>query len=102
MGRVDRRSGAKAIGVDSDQFDNAPCCVMTSMVKRVDVAVVDIVKEVIAGKFTGGLRELGLADKGVGFVADERNKFLLPIDVVERANALGDEIIAGKIQVPDR
>ena len=97
-----RQRGAKAIGVDSDQFDNAPCCVMTSMVKRVDVAVVDIVKEVIAGKFTGGLRELGLADKGVGFVADERNKFLLPIDVVERANALGDEIIAGKIQVPDR
>jgi len=97
-----RERGQRAIGVDSDQFAAAPCCVMTSMVKRVDVAVVDIVKEVIAGKFTGGLRELGLADKGVGFVADERNKFLLPIDVVERANALGDEIIAGKIQVPDR
>jgi basic membrane protein A len=93
---------ARAIGVDSDQFDNAPCCVMTSMVKRVDVAVVDIVKDIIAGKFHGGIRELGLADKGVGFVADERNKLLLPIDVVEKANALGDEIIAGKIQVPER
>jgi basic membrane protein A and related proteins len=97
-----RQRGAKAIGVDSDQFDNAPCCVMTSMVKRVDVAVVDIVKEVIAGKFTGGLRELGLADKGVGFVSDERNRLLLPIEVVQRANALAEQIIAGQIHVPEK
>jgi basic membrane protein A len=97
-----RQRGARAIGVDSDQFDNAPCCVMTSMVKRVDVAVVDIVKDIIAGKFRGGLHELGLADKGVGFVADERNRLLLPIDVVEKANAIGDEIIAGKIEVPSQ
>jgi basic membrane protein A len=93
---------ARAIGVDSDQFDNAPCCVVTSMVKRVDVAVVDIVKEVIAGRFRGGLRELGLADQGVGFVADERNRRLLPIEVVEQVHALGEDIIAGKIAVPDR
>lgn len=94
--------GAKAIGVDSDQFDNAPCCVMTSMVKRVDVAVVDIVKEVIAGKFRGGLRELGLAEHGVGFVTDERNRRMLPIEIVEQVNALGEDIVAGKIQVPSQ
>ena len=93
---------AKAIGVDSDQHDNAPCCVMTSMVKRVDVAVVEVVKDIIAGKFRGGIHELGLAEKGVGFVADDRNRLLLPIEVVNKANALGDEIIAGKIKVPDR
>jgi basic membrane protein A len=97
-----RQREARAIGVDSDQFDNAPCCVVTSMVKRVDVAVVDIVKDIIARKFRGGLYELGLADHGVGFVADERNRLLLPIDVVEKVNALSDEIIAGKIKVPDR
>jgi len=97
-----RQHDARAIGVDSDQFDAAPCCVMTSMVKRVDVAVVDVVKDIIAGKFHGGLHELGLADHGVGFVADEHNKQLLPIEVVEQVNALGDEIITGKIKVPDR
>lgn len=97
-----RQRGARAIGVDSDQFENAPCCVMTSMVKRVDVAVVDIVKNIIAGKFTGGLHELGLADKGVGFVSDERNRLLLPIEIVEKVNELGAEIVAGKIQVPDK
>lgn len=93
---------AKAIGVDSDQYDNAPCCVMTSMVKRVDVAVVDIVKDIIAHRFQGGLLELGLAEHGVGFVADERNRLMLPIEVVEKANAIADEIVAGKIQVPDK
>jgi basic membrane protein A len=93
---------AKAIGVDSDQHDNAPCCVMTSMVKRVDIAVVEVVKDIIAGRFRGGIHELGLAEKGVGFVADERNRLLLPLDVVQKANILVDEIIAGKIKVPDR
>jgi basic membrane protein A and related proteins len=97
-----RHHDARAIGVDSDQFDAAPCCVMTSMIKRVDVAVIDVIKDIIAGQFRGGLRELGLAEHGVGFVADERNRLLLPIDVVEKVHALSDEIIAGKIKVPDR
>lgn len=92
----------RAIGVDSDQFDNAPCCVVTSMIKRVDVAVVDIAKEVLAHRFHGGLLELGLAEQGVGFVSDERNRSLLPADVVTRVRALRDQIIAGTIQVPEQ
>jgi basic membrane protein A and related proteins len=95
-----RQTGARAIGVDSDQFEAAPCCVVTSMIKRVDVAVIDITKDVIAGKFRGGLLELGLAEHGVGFVSDDRNRHLLPIDVVEQVNALGEDIVAGKIKVP--
>jgi basic membrane protein A and related proteins len=95
-----RQRHARAIGVDSDQFDAAPCCVVTSMVKRVDVAVVDAIKDVIANKFTGGIHELGLAEHGVGFVADERNRAMLPIDVVEKVNVLGEQIISGKIKVP--
>jgi basic membrane protein A len=95
-----RQRGALAIGVDSDQFERAPCCVVTSMVKRVDVAVVDIIKDVIAKRFQGGLHELGLAEHGVTFVADERNAKLLPLEVVQRAKAIADEIVAGKIQVP--
>lgn len=93
---------ARAIGVDSDQFEAAPCCIVTSMVKRVDIAVIDAIKEVIDGKFRGGLHELGLAENGVTFVADERNQHLLPIDVVQRVKALREDIIAGKIKVPDR
>ena len=96
-----RQRKARAIGVDSDQYESAPCCIVTSMVKRVDVAVIDIIKDVIDHKFHGGLRELGLAEHGVTFVADERNQGrLLPLDVVQKVNVLRDEIIAGKIAVP--
>jgi basic membrane protein A and related proteins len=98
-----RQRKTRAIGVDSDQFESAPCCVMTSMVKRVDVAVVDIIRDVIEGRFQGGLHELGLAEHGVTFVADERNQGrLLPLDVVQKVNVLRDEIIAGKITVPSQ
>ena len=91
---------ARAIGVDSDQFEAAPCCVVTSMVKRVDIAVVDAIKDVIDGKFRGGMHELGLAEHGVTFVSDDRNQHLLPTGVVQRVKALRDEIVAGKIVVP--
>jgi basic membrane protein A len=98
-----RQRNARAIGVDSDQFEAAPCCVVTSMVKRVDVAVVDIIKDVIDGTFKGGMHELGLAEHGVTFVADERNQGrLLPLDVVQKVKALGEQIIAGKIVVPEK
>ena len=96
-----RNRDALAIGVDSDQFKSAPCCIVTSMVKRVDVAVVDTIKDLSVGKFRGGLHELGLAEEGVGFVADEHNRALLPLEVVTRARQLRAEIIAGRIQVPD-
>ena len=97
-----RQRGARAIGVDSDQFEAAPCCIVTSMVKRVDVAVLDVVKSIIAHEFHGGLHELGLKEDGVTFVSDERNRVLLPIDIVQRVRAIGDEIIRGAIVVPSR
>ncbi|MGE0872498.1 MAG: BMP family protein [Kofleriaceae bacterium] len=90
----------RAIGVDSDQHAIAPCCVVTSMIKRVDVAVVDAVRSVIDGSFHGGVRALGLAEQGVGFVADEHNRHLLPAEVVQRVNRIAADIIAGTIEVP--
>jgi basic membrane protein A and related proteins len=92
-----------AIGVDADQHDEAPCCVLTSMLKRVDVALVDAARAVAEGRFRGGeLRELGLADGAIGFVADDRNADRLPADVVDRARAIAADIVAGRIQVPSR
>jgi basic membrane protein A len=99
---VARSRGLFAIGVDSDQYDMAPCCIVTSMLKRVDLAVDDVIRDVVLGRFHGGMRDLGLAEGRVGFVADERNRRLLPLDVVERTQALASEIIAGKIQVPSQ
>jgi basic membrane protein A and related proteins len=98
-----RQRKARAIGVDSDQYESAPCCIVTSMVKGVDVAVVNVIKDVAENKFRGGVHELGLAEHGVSFIADEHNvPRLLPPDVVQRVKALGEEIVAGKIVVPEQ
>lgn len=94
--------GRLAIGVDSDQFHEAPCCVLTSMIKRVDVAVYDAIADVVAGRFHGGLRELGLADDGVGFVADDANLRLLPEPIRVQARALAAAIVAGQVEVPSQ
>jgi basic membrane protein A len=91
---------AWVIGVDADQFAEAPCCVLTSMTKEVDVAVVDAVRAVLEHRFTGGIQQLGLAEGGVDFVADDDNRDRLPPEVVGRARELAAEIVAGKIQVP--
>jgi basic membrane protein A len=89
-----------AIGVDSDQFHVAPCCVLTSMIKQVDVAVFDTTKKVAENKFTSGVYEFGLAEGGVGFVYDDNNKAFIPQAVVDEVNGLAKQIIAGTIKVP--
>ena len=89
-----------AIGVDSDQWHEAPNHVLTSMVKSVDVAVFDVIKAVKENKFTSGKKVFGLAENGVGIIYDDNNKSLIPADVHAKVMALRDEIIAGKIQVP--
>ncbi len=88
------------IGVDSDQFHQAPCCVLTSMIKKVDVAVFDVIREVAEGRFHGGERELGLAEDGVGYVYDDNNRGRLPPAVIRRVEALRADIVAGRIEVP--
>jgi len=94
--------GKLAIGVDSDQYDEAPCCVLTSMIKKVDIAVFDAIQDLLEGELAGGIRELGLAEDGVAFVYDEHNKDKIPPEVVAKVRALGKEIIAGQIEVPDK
>ena len=90
------------IGVDSDQYHVAPCCVLTSMIKNVDVAVFETIKKVGNNQFTGGELEFGLKDGGVGFVYDEHNKDKIPQAVADEMKALTKQIIDGAIQVPTK
>ena len=96
-----RQTGKLAIGVDADQYNEAPGFILTSMVKGVDAAVYDAIKRVKDGKFTGGIYQFGLAENGVGYVYDENNRTLIPDSVRARVEALRQQIIAGKINVPD-
>ncbi|MCU0646788.1 MAG: BMP family ABC transporter substrate-binding protein [Gemmatimonadaceae bacterium] len=95
-----RASNALAIGVDADQYDEAPGYVLTSMVKGIDQAVFDAIKSVKDGTFQGGVRQFGLAEKGVGYVYDANNRSLIPDSVRTRLLALEADIIAGRIVVP--
>src|SRR5690606_6222345 len=95
-----RQAGKLAIGVDADQYDAAPGHVLTSMVKGVDVVVYDQVQRVQNGTFEGGIYIYGLAENGVGYVYDERNRALIPDAVRARVEQLRDSIIAGQIAVP--
>src|SRR5438093_3017596 len=91
-----------AIGVDSDQNDEAPGHILTSMVKRVDVAVFDTIRQTIEGHWQGGVRVFGLAQDGVTWVYDQRNKPLIPDAVKAKVDSLRAEIVAGRIVAPSR
>ena len=89
-----------AIGVDSDQYEEAPGHILTSMVKDVDIAVFGVIRDVQAAQFQGGIHELGLKENGVRIVRDERNRDLIPDAVYARIEALRDSVVQGWITVP--
>jgi len=89
-----------AIGVDADQYSEAPGFILTSMVKRVDHAVYDTIRDLKNGQWKSGVREMGLAEHGVSWVYDENNKALIPDHVKATVDSLEAEIVAGRIRVP--
>jgi basic membrane protein A len=95
-----RQTGKLAIGVDADQYAEAPGHVLTSMVKGVDAVVFDQIEKARNGTFHGGVQEYGLAENGVGYVYDEHNRALIPDSVHARIEQLRADIIAGRITVP--
>ncbi len=95
-----RTTGKLAIGVDADQYAEAPGHVLTSMVKGIDAAVFDAARAVQDGTFEGGVRVFGLAERGVGYVYDQNNAALIPDAVRNRLQELEADIIAGRIRVP--
>jgi len=90
-----------AIGVDANQNWTKPGLILTSMLKRVDVAVYSAIEDAKAGKFTGGIQKFGLMNKGVDYAVDKYNEKILPETIRLKADALKADIIAGKIVVPD-
>ena len=89
------------IGVDANQNMLKPGFVLTSMIKRVDNAVYQIVKDVAEKRFKPGLHVFGLESDGVGYVIDEYNRQLLSAEAVAAAEEAKRKIIAGEITVVD-
>jgi basic membrane protein A len=95
-----KQEGKFAIGVDTDQDGLAPGFVLTSMVKRTDLAVETVVKDYADNSFPGGQTvTLGLKQDGVGLSAMKFTKDKIPAaDLAEIAD-LKAKIIAGQIKV---
>jgi basic membrane protein A len=90
-----------AIGVDSNQNWIKPGHILTSMMKRVDVAVFKTCEEAAQGKFDPGVHHFGLDSHGVDYAVDQYNDKILPEATRKKLDALKADIIAGKIKVPD-
>lgn len=90
-----------AIGVDSNQNWIKPGYILTSMMKRVDVAVFSTIQDGFENKFKPGVIRYGLSNQGVDFALDQYNQKLISADAVKKVEKIKSEIISGKIQVPD-
>src|SRR5258707_1610896 len=86
-----------SIGVDSNQNHLHPGSVLTSMVKRVDVALYDAMKTARDGTWQPGLKVLGLADDAVAYAVDDNNKALITPDMQAKVEAAKAHIIAGTL-----
>ena len=94
-------AGKLAIGVDSNQNHLHPGTMLTSMVKRVDVAAYNVFKSAHDGSFKPGIQSLGLAEDGVGWALDEHNKALITDNMKKAVDQAKADIISGKIKVHD-
>ncbi len=88
--------GKLAIGVDSNQNHLQPGTMLTSMLKRVDVAVYNV-----QGSTKPGVTVLGLKEGGVDVALDQHNAKLVSADMKAKVDAARADIIAGKIKVAD-
>ena len=89
-----------AIGVDADQHDEMPDTVLTSMVKRGDVAVFDTIRAATEHKFVGGMHVFGVKDGAIDYVHEGPHASHIPDSVKAEVDRLKQEIVDGKIAVP--
>jgi basic membrane protein A len=94
-------AGKLGIGVDSNQNGLHPGHVLTSMMKRVDVATYNVFKAGQDGTFKPGITVLGLAEGGVGWALDDNNKSLISDEMKAAVDKAEADIKAGTIQVHD-
>jgi len=95
-----QEAGRWAIGCDSDQHHVAPGAMLTSLIKRVDLAVYLAVDEIVAGKFASGHRDLGLKEGALGWAPLRSEKLENREQLTARLEALREQVVSGAVQVP--
>jgi basic membrane protein A and related proteins len=90
-------AGKLSIGVDADQSPLHPGSVLTSMIKRVDLAVYQSLSAMHDGSWHGGILSLGLKEQAIGWVYNDNNKTLITPEMKARVDQAQADILAGKI-----
>jgi basic membrane protein A and related proteins len=91
--------GILSIGVDSNQNGMHPGKVLTSMLKRVDVAVYNAFMEGV--DLAPGINVLDLKSDGVGYAMDDNNAALVTADMQAAVDAAAEKIKSGELVVHD-
>ena len=92
-------AGKLSIGVDSNQNGIAPGSVLTSMLKRVDVAAYETFMDAKNGNFSSGILSLGVAEGGVDWALDSNNAALITPKMKAAVEQARQDIVSGKISV---
>ncbi|WP_027721304.1 BMP family lipoprotein [Maridesulfovibrio zosterae] len=95
-----RNSGNYVVGVDSDQDDMAKGFVLTSMMKRLDLAVYQEVLSILDGNFVPGIKMYDLSNGGVALSEMKYTRHLISSDVLDKIEDLRVKLISGEIH-PD-
>jgi basic membrane protein A and related proteins len=94
-----KRKDTYAIGVDSNQNDLYPGHVLTSMIKKVDVAIFEALKNIKNGDWDAGILNLGLKEGAIDYAVDEHNRELLDEAMLGLVENARQQIIDGSLTV---
>ncbi|MEW6056147.1 MAG: BMP family ABC transporter substrate-binding protein [Bdellovibrionota bacterium] len=90
-----------AIGVDSNQNWIKPGRILTSMLKRVDTAVYEMISDAAKGQFKAGVKIFTIKNQGIDWALDEHNRALFTESDVNKISDLKAKLVAGKVAVVD-
>jgi basic membrane protein A len=94
-------AGKLGIGVDSNQNNLHPGSVLTSMLKRVDIAVYQAFEDAANDSWSSGFEVLGLKEGGVDWALDDNNAELVNDEMKAKVEEATQKIISGEIEVHD-
>jgi len=89
-----------AIGVDSDQDDVEKGFVLTSMIKHVDEAVYQTIKDLADNKFAAGDKIYDLKSGGVGLSDMKFTKDKIGKENIAKVKEISAKIVKGDVKVP--
>jgi basic membrane protein A len=95
--------GALFVGVDADQYETLPEAqdvIITSAIKRVDMAVFLTTQAVIEDTFESGIKEFGLVEDGVGLAPYHNFEDVIPQEMKDAVDAAAEDVKAGTVEVP--